>query len=236
MIDLYRVAPMRDLSNVKYSYAYHTRSYINNNSIHICIQKSRKTNNFSSFTKTMANRNIEDLHPSFRLRFMTALEEYNNKYPNKQIFVTETTRTKERQAQLVKQGYSKTMKSNHLTGMAVDIAFHWSSLYPWSKDTRLNLCHIMNKYGIVNAYYDLHWWFDKPHFQAVELQAPVTKKWISNAGYNYARWRLARMRASVTRHTNLLMRHSHSQIRMDIKEKWMRNKDVAEELIRSVST
>lgn len=36
--------------------------------------------------------------------------------------VTEGLRTKERQAQLVKAGASKTMRSRHLTGHAVDLA------------------------------------------------------------------------------------------------------------------
>ena len=32
---------------------------------------------------------------------------------------------------------------------------------------------VMRRYGIVNAYYDLKRGFDKPHFQAVEIQAPI---------------------------------------------------------------
>ena len=38
------------------------------------------------------------------------------------FMVTEGLRTKERQAQLVKAGASKTMNSKHLTGKAVDLA------------------------------------------------------------------------------------------------------------------
>ncbi len=38
------------------------------------------------------------------------------------FLITEGIRTKERQAQLVKAGASKTMKSRHLTGHAVDVA------------------------------------------------------------------------------------------------------------------
>ena len=50
--------------------------------------------------------------------------------------VTEGLRTKERQAQLVKAGASKTMNSRHITGHAVDVAawvdgVRWDwSLYP----------------------------------------------------------------------------------------------------------
>lgn len=40
--------------------------------------------------------------------------------------VIEGVRTKERQAQLFKQGATKTMNSRHLTGHAVDIVpYHW---------------------------------------------------------------------------------------------------------------
>ena len=38
------------------------------------------------------------------------------------FIITEGLRTKERQAQLVKAGASKTMKSRHLTGHAIDVA------------------------------------------------------------------------------------------------------------------
>lgn len=99
------------------------------------------------------------------------MDEYNARYePN--IFVVEWLRSKELQAKYFKEWKTKTMKSNHLTGNAVDIAFKWTELYPSSETPWKNLCAVMRKYGIVNWYYDLKWWFDKPHFQAVEVQAP----------------------------------------------------------------
>lgn len=54
------------------------------------------------------------------------------------FIVTEGLRTKERQAVLVKQGASKTMKSKHIIGKAVDVApivdgkvrWDWPLFYP----------------------------------------------------------------------------------------------------------
>ncbi len=131
------------------------------------------------------NRNIKDLADTFELRLHLAMEEYNTRFEPK-IFVVETTRTLEQQKEYVRTWKSTTLKSNHLTGHAVDIAFQWPELYPKSDTPRKNVCKIMRKYGIVNWYYDLKRWFDKPHFQAVEVQAPnkisdtyvVAKNWI----------------------------------------------------------
>ena len=57
------------------------------------------------------------------------------------FIVVEGMRTRERQAQLVKSGASRTMDSRHLTGHAVDIAptldgevrFDWPLFYPMAK-------------------------------------------------------------------------------------------------------
>ena len=57
------------------------------------------------------------------------------------FIVVEGLRTRERQAQLVKSGASRTMDSRHLTGLAVDIAptvdgevrFDWPLFYPLAK-------------------------------------------------------------------------------------------------------
>lgn len=100
------------------------------------------------------------------------MEEYNISY-EPAIFVTDTKRTQEEQNALVKAGKSKTYKSNHLTGTAVDIAFKGKVLYPTDEKIWSALCFIMRKYGIVNWYYDLKRGFDKVHFQDVDVQAPT---------------------------------------------------------------
>lgn len=47
------------------------------------------------------------------------------------FFVTEGLRTKERQAALVKAGKSRTMRSKHLTGNAVDIVVLKNGVVTW---------------------------------------------------------------------------------------------------------
>ncbi|MGL5714600.1 MAG: M15 family metallopeptidase [Paraclostridium sp.] len=61
--------------------------------------------------------NIEGI--DYRLVILLGLMLEHSEYD---FIVTEGVRTKERQAQLVKEGKSKTMNSRHLTGSAFDIA------------------------------------------------------------------------------------------------------------------
>ena len=126
----------------------------------------------------MENRDISSLEDNFERRFRCWLEEYNRLY-EPDVFVTEALRSLADQRKDVAKWVSKTMKSNHLKGKAVDIAYKWSALYPVNPILWMNLCRVMHKYGIVNWYYDLWWWFDKPHFQPVEVQQPV----VRSAGY-----------------------------------------------------
>lgn len=135
------------------------------------------------------NRNIEALADTRETRFKLAMEEYNTFY-SPRIFVTETLRSKEDQEYYVKMKKSQTMKSNHLTGHACDIAFEWPELYPSNEKIWANLCNVMRKYGIVNGYYDLKWWFDKPHFQPVEAQKPQ----YDNSNYSYAKIWISRLK------------------------------------------
>lgn len=63
-------------------------------------------------------RDLSLLAPDFRRRFEDWLREARKVAD---VRVSETYRTPERQRQLVKAGLSRTMKSLHLTGKAVDI-------------------------------------------------------------------------------------------------------------------
>ena len=64
-------------------------------------------------------RNLKDIHPDLRRVFDRALQETPNDF-----VVTDGLRTVERQAQLVAEGASQTMRSAHLTGYAVDVAYY----------------------------------------------------------------------------------------------------------------
>jgi hypothetical protein len=136
----------------------------------------------------MQNRNINDLKEPFKNRFKWFMEEWNKWNPTLEIFLVEWLRDLATQKEYVKKWVSKTLKSNHLTGQAGDIAFkdpkNWLYLEK-RKDSefiRKKLVELWHKYHLANGYYTLNRWFDKPHFQNVELQKPYGK--ITN--YNYA--------------------------------------------------
>jgi peptidoglycan L-alanyl-D-glutamate endopeptidase CwlK len=65
---------------------------------------------------TRSLKNLNGIHPDLRRVIDRALQDSPLDF-----VVIEGLRTKERQAQLVKQGASKTMNSRHLTGHAVDL-------------------------------------------------------------------------------------------------------------------
>lgn len=103
------------------------------------------------------NRNIEALQEPFKTKVKARLK------ANPQVFITETTRSIERQRELVASGYSKTMDSNHLKWLAVDIAFYWAELYPNNYQKRRELANSALRHWIVRGY-DMRN-RDKPHFQ-----------------------------------------------------------------------
>ena len=90
------------------------------------------------------------------------------------IFITETWRTKERQAYLVDQGYSWTMDSDHRKGLAVDIAFEGKELYPMDIKRWEVVAMRAKKWGILWGYEQ--WGIDKPHFFCNRLTSPRIEK------------------------------------------------------------
>ena len=86
------------------------------------------------------------------------------------FMVTEGLRTKERQAQLVKAGASKTMNSKHLTGKAVDLAAVVDGQVRWDWPLYNKIAVAMKRAAeILNV--KIEWggdWItfkDGPHFQ-----------------------------------------------------------------------
>ena len=61
------------------------------------------------------------------------------------FIITEGLRTKERQAQLVKQGASKTMNSRHITGHAVDFAVVLDGEVRWDWPLYVKLAKVFQK-------------------------------------------------------------------------------------------
>ena len=136
----------------------------------------------------MQNRNINDLKEPFKTRFTGFMNERNRFNPTIQIFLVEWMRDLATQKKYVASWASKTMKSNHLTWQAADIAFRGNRWLYLEKRAdreyiRGKLCELAHKYHLVNAYYDLNRGFDKPHFQNVELQKPI---WSKTQNYQFA--------------------------------------------------
>lgn len=128
-------------------------------------------------------RDINKLRSDFRVK----VEELLKKCP--QIFITETWRSQERQNQLLASGASKVKHSNHQDGLAVDIAFRGSELYPKDMQEWKKVANAA--YGLGMAWgYDLwsHTGFiDKPHFQCVSLGDPRNNQEDMTFKHNYAK-------------------------------------------------
>jgi peptidoglycan L-alanyl-D-glutamate endopeptidase CwlK len=89
--------------------------------------------------------------------------------------VTEGVRSMARQRKLVKQGRSKTYKSYHLNGLAVDLVPYIDGNYRWDnskafKEINRAMKVVIEKYGLTDIHngYDL-WGWDKPHYQLMKI-------------------------------------------------------------------
>lgn len=111
--------------------------------------------------KTTAYRWTDKLEINFRKKVEWFLAEVNKNW--KIIFLTETWRSSERQAELIKAWLSKVKRSNHQDGLAFDIWFFGKDLYPSDFKKWRAVADIGKKYGI-DWGFDL-WKWDKPHFQ-----------------------------------------------------------------------
>ena len=111
-------------------------------------------------------RSLYGLEPSFKRKALLFL------FLCPQIFVTETTRSKERQECLVKNGFSRVAQSLHQDGQAIDIAFLGDDLYPWSNKAWETIADVAYRCGIDWGYELWNW--DKPHFQ--DSERPITIK------------------------------------------------------------
>lgn len=80
-------------------------------------------------------RNLQDIHPDLR-KIMDRAREISDI----DFVVIEGLRTKERQRQLVAAGASRTMKSRHLTGHAVDVC----PLLDLDRDGRVETVEMFN--------------------------------------------------------------------------------------------
>lgn len=86
--------------------------------------------------------------------------------------VLEGLRTPERQQQLVNDGFSKTLKSKHLTGHAVDLGALVDGKVSWDKEPYFEIAKAM-KQAAKDLEVNIRWggdfksFFDGPHFELV---------------------------------------------------------------------
>lgn len=107
-----------------------------------------------------ADRDLGKLNPNFRKKVDEFLRIVAPKYG---VFITEAWRSDARQKELFAQGLSKTKRSKHQDGLAIDIAFLGKELYPIEIKRWEEVAKIAKECGM-NWGYDM-WGWDKPHFE-----------------------------------------------------------------------
>ena len=86
--------------------------------------------------------------------------------------VTEGIRTLDRQTELFKKGLSKTMKSKHLIGRAVDLVAYVDGKVSWEKEDYYPIALAMERAAIelnvkIKWGGDFKSFFDGPHFELI---------------------------------------------------------------------
>lgn len=86
--------------------------------------------------------------------------------------VTEGIRTLDRQTELFKKGFSKTMKSKHLIGRAVDLVAYVDGKVSWEKEDYYPIALAMER-AAIELNVKIRWggdfksFFDGPHFELI---------------------------------------------------------------------
>lgn len=121
-----------------------------------------------------ADRSLDSLDPRYRQRFVDFLGALERTFPQFRVIVTETRRSDERQAYLRSTGASRTERSNHQDGIAMDIALlrKATNELDWRPAVFRNIYRVVDprKFGLTSG---AHLWnFDELHIQIVEAQGP----------------------------------------------------------------
>lgn len=107
------------------------------------------------------NKSLDGLKPEFREKIDALISDIEKEGLN--IFVFETTRTKERQALLVKKGFSKTMKSKHIEGLACDFVAKKNGKWSWEISDR-EVLRTYQRFGELARKHGLTWGGDWKNF------------------------------------------------------------------------
>lgn len=119
-----------------------------------------------------ADRSLDSLDPKYRPRFVKFLKKLEKTFPQFRVIVTETRRSDERQAYLRGTGASRTTRSAHQDGIAMDIALlrKITNELDWRPAVFRNVYRIVDprKFGLTTG---AHLWdWDEVHIQIVEHQ------------------------------------------------------------------
>lgn len=113
----------------------------------------------------MAYRWLDKLEPNFQKKVRAFMKEVDDK-----IFITESRRSNERQAELYAKWRTKPWRkvtrvrhSRHQDWLAIDFAFRWDTMYPKDLWRRIEIYWIAKKYWIDNLWQKYN--VDKPHLQ-----------------------------------------------------------------------
>ncbi len=112
------------------------------------------------------DNSLSSLVPEMKQKVMNVIDFL--KIHNIPLELFETGRTLDRQKVLKAKGYSKTLKSKHLTGEAADFVVYLDGKWSWDYD-RYKICYVM--FGTVAKHFGLEWggdwrtFKDYPHVQ-----------------------------------------------------------------------
>lgn len=119
-----------------------------------------------------ADRSLDSLDPRYRQRFVDYLAALEKTFPQFRVIVTETRRSDERQRYLRSTGASRTTRSNHQDGVAMDIALlrKATNELDWRPAVYRNIYRVVDprKYGLTSGAH--LWGWDEGHLQVVEAQ------------------------------------------------------------------
>ena len=110
------------------------------------------------------SRDINKLREPFRASIKELIK--RAKAAGLPIIVTSTTRTLAEQKELVRKGFSRTLKSKHLTGHAADLAFQVNRKLSYRPELYEKLYTIIKDLPfVIWPYRDLKWGWDWSHTQ-----------------------------------------------------------------------
>jgi len=116
-------------------------------------------------------RNLVGVHPQLAFAVHEAI-----KITDVDFGVLEGVRSMKRQRKLVKQGRSKTYRSYHLYGLAVDLVPYIDGNYRWDSEDAFRKINkamkkVIKKYNLnIDNGYDL-WGWDRPHWQMTGMRS-----------------------------------------------------------------